>query len=165
MSNEIQIRRAKRGDLAAIAALVKKATRSKIKMEESDVMEWLFGKGMWVAVQGETLVGVAACQTENLVAVTDVLYIAPAKLRTLAGKPLLAALEAELDSLMCEVNILLLPEWTPKTMRTFLQKQGYEAQTLDDLHRIWREVLSGFDLEGRELMVKRLRERMIMAPL
>jgi len=165
MSTEIRVRRAKRGDLAAIAALVTKATRARLKVEEGDVMEWLFSKGVWVALQGETPVGVATCQTENLVSVTDAFYISPAKLRAQAGKPLLAAIEAEVDSLMCEVNVLLLPEWTPKTTRAFLQKQGYEPKTLAELHRIWREVLSEFDLDGIDLMVKRLRERMVMVPI
>jgi N-acetylglutamate synthase-like GNAT family acetyltransferase len=173
MSDEIQIRRAKRGDLAGIAALVRRATRSKLKVDEADVMEWLFSKGLWVAVLDDAstgsaepiVVGVAACQTENLVSVTDVFYVSPAKLRVKVGDRLLIAVEEEVKTLMCEANVMPLPTWTSKAVRTFLQKQGYEPQAFDDLHRIWREVLGEFVTDETDLMVKRLRDRMVMAPV
>jgi N-acetylglutamate synthase-like GNAT family acetyltransferase len=165
MSKETEIRRAKRGDLAAIAALVGKATRSKLQVDETEVMEWLFSKGLWVAVAGDSIVGAAACQTENLLCVTDVFHVSPAKFRAKAGSQLLAAIEAEVNTLMCEANVVVLPAWTSKAVRTFLQKQGYEPQAFEGLHRIWREVLGEFDLEGMDLMVKRLRERMVMVPI
>jgi N-acetylglutamate synthase-like GNAT family acetyltransferase len=165
MSEEIQVRRAKRDDLAAIAALVGRATRSKIRVDEADVMEWLFSKGLWVAVQGETVVGVATCQTENLLSVTDTFYVSPARLRPRAGGQLLDAVEAEVGTLMCEANVMLLPLWTSKTVRTFLKRHGYEPKQFDELHRIWREVLSGFDLEDMDLVVKQLRDRMVMVPI
>jgi N-acetylglutamate synthase-like GNAT family acetyltransferase len=173
MSEEIQIRRAKRDDLAGIASVVQKATQWKIKVDEADVLEWLFSKGLWVAILDDasagaaepTVVGVAACQTENLVSVTDVFQVSPAKLRAKAGSKLLTAVEEEVDTLMCEANVVLLPAWTSKTVRTFFQKQGYEAQALEDLHRIWREVLSDFVTDETDLMVKKLRDRMVMVPV
>ena len=173
MSEEIEIRRARRGDLVAIATLVRKATRSKVKMDEADVMEWLFSKGLWVAVLGDasadsaeaSIVGAAAYQTENLVSITDEFYVSPARLRARAGGGLLETIEAEAHTLMCEVNILLLPAWTSKAVRTFFRRQGYETKDFKELHRIWREVLSEFVPDEADLMVKRLRERMVMAPI
>jgi len=165
MSEQIDLRRATKGDLAAIAALVRKATRSKVDVDEPDVRDWLFSKGLMVATRGHALVGVVAWQTENLLSVTDVFYVAPANLRAEAGGGLLAAVEAEINTLMCEANVLLLPKWTPKAVRTFLQGQGYEPKELDELHRIWREVLGGFDTGEADILVKRLRERMVMAPI
>jgi hypothetical protein len=60
--------------------------------------------------------------------------------------------------------MILAPE-TSKAVRVFLGKQGYEGKTYQELHRIWREVLSEFVAEQPDLMVKRLREKMIMAPI
>jgi N-acetylglutamate synthase-like GNAT family acetyltransferase len=165
MNEEIQVRRAGRGDLAAIARLVDKASRSRLVVDEDEVLDWLFGKGLVVAVQGSSVVGVAAWQAENLLSVTDVFQVAPASLRDSAGAGLLQAIEAEANSLMCEANVLLLPGWTPKATRTFFQKQGYEPQEFAKLHRIWREVLTEFAGDGTDLMVKRLRERMVMVPI
>jgi len=50
-------------------------------------------------------------------------------------------------------------------VRTFLQGQGYEPRPFAELHRIWREVLGEWIQGDEELMVKRLRERMVMAPI
>jgi hypothetical protein len=128
-------------------------------------MEWLFGKGLWLAAQGDELVGVIAYQTENLVAVTDVFYVSPAQWRDQAGTKLLAKVEAEAGTLMCEANVLVLPARTSKAVRAFLQEQGYEPQVFEALHRIWRDVLADFVVEGMYLGVKRLRDRMVMVPL
>jgi N-acetylglutamate synthase-like GNAT family acetyltransferase len=165
MSEGIQVRRAGRGDLSAIAALVRKASRSKLDVDEADVLEWLFGKGLVVAVEGDTVVGVAAWQAENLLSVTDVFQVAPAKVRDTAGAQLLEAVEDEANVLMCEANVLLLPPWTPNSVRIFLQKQGYEPKNFAELHRIWREVLGDFVGDEPDLMVKRLRDRMVMVPI
>jgi N-acetylglutamate synthase-like GNAT family acetyltransferase len=165
VESEIQIRRAKRADIARIVVLARKATRSRLQVDEATVMEWLFGKGLWVATHGDELVGVVAYQTENLVAVTDVFYVSPAQWREVAGAKLLATVEAEAGTLMCEANVLLLPAWTSKAVRAFLHEQGYESHGFEGLHRIWREVLADFVVEGMYLGVKRLRDRMVMVPL
>jgi N-acetylglutamate synthase-like GNAT family acetyltransferase len=161
----IEIRRARRGDIPAVAALVQKASRSKVPVDEAEVMDWLFGKGMLVANEGNKLVGVAAWQTENLLSVTDVFYVSPARLREEAGGGLLSAIEAEVNVLMCEANVMLLPAGTPKAVLTFLQGQGYQPKEFEELHRIWREVLNDLGSGELDLMVKRLRERMVMAPV
>jgi N-acetylglutamate synthase-like GNAT family acetyltransferase len=170
MSEEVRVRRAKRDDIPTIAALVRKATRSKVRVSESEVMDWLFSKGLWVGTLGEDpagapLVGVAAWQAENLLSVTDLFHVSPARLRATAGSQLLETIEAEASVLMCEANVLLLPVGASKAIRTFLQRQGYEPRKLDTLHRIWQEVLSDFATDETELMVKQLRERMIMVPI
>ncbi len=162
---EIEVRRGRRSDVAGIVVLVRQATQGKGAVEEAEVLDWLFGKGLLVAVQGEQVVGVAAWQTENLLSVTDRFYVYPAKLRAAAGSRLLAAIEAAVNVLMCEANVMILPPHTSKAVRTFLNKQGYEAKAYQELHRIWREVLGEFVADQPDLMVKRLREKMIMAPI
>jgi N-acetylglutamate synthase-like GNAT family acetyltransferase len=172
VSEETEVRRAGRGDIPAIAALVQKATRSKAKLGEPEVMEWLFSKGLWVAIQHgaradsaePSLVGVAGWQAENLLSVTDVFYVSPARLRSRVGRRLLETIEEEANVLMCEANVVLLPSGTPKATHTFLRQQGYEPKPFDTLHRIWREVLSAFVADETDLMVKQLRERMVMVP-
>ncbi len=161
----IEIWRARRADVPGIVALVRQATQGKRLVEEAEVLDWLFGKGLLVAAHGVQMVGVAAWQTENLLSVTDLFYVYPAKLRAEAGGRLLAAIEAEVNVLMSEANVMILPPHTSKAIRTFLNKQGYEAKTYQELHRIWREVLSEFVADQPDLMVKRLREKMIMAPI
>jgi N-acetylglutamate synthase-like GNAT family acetyltransferase len=164
-AENLVIRRARRSDLAAIANLVRRATRCRVEAGETQVREWLFSKGLWVAEQGGTLVGVVAWQAENLVSVTDLFYVSPARLRRTVGKRLLEIIESEGKVLMCEANAMVLPAWTSMAVRRFLQKQGYEPAAFEELHRIWREVLGEFVAEDQDLMIKRLRERMVMVPV
>jgi N-acetylglutamate synthase-like GNAT family acetyltransferase len=164
VSQEIQVRRAKRGDLAAITALVREVSQSRVQMDEAVVMEWLFSKGLWVAVQRSSLVAVAAWQAENLVSVTDVFYVSPQVQATVASR-LLETIESEAATLMCEVSAVVLPKWSSEAVRSFLQQRGYEPKAFQELHRIWREVLGEFVTSGTDLMVKRLRDRMVMVPL
>jgi N-acetylglutamate synthase-like GNAT family acetyltransferase len=144
---------------------VQRATRSRVETGEAQAQEWLFSKGLWVAEQDGTVVGVAAWQAENLVSVTDLFYVSPARLRRVVGGRLLETIEAEANILMCEANVMVLPRWTSKAVRGFLRKHGYEPKAFEELHRIWREVLSEFVAGDQDLMVKRLRERMVMVPL
>jgi N-acetylglutamate synthase-like GNAT family acetyltransferase len=167
MSQEqaIEVRRATREDVAAIAALVREASESRNQSDEAEVLDWLFGKGVLVAIQEGVLLGMTAWQAENLVAVTDVFQVSPAHLPSEAGERLLEVVETEARTLMCEANVVVLPAWTPEALRALLQRQGYEPRPLDDLHRIWREVLRGFVSDDRDVMVKRLRDRMVMVPM
>jgi N-acetylglutamate synthase-like GNAT family acetyltransferase len=165
MSETIKIRRAKRDDVAAIAALVRETDQSRIGADEAEVTEWLFSKGLWVATQGDSLVGVAACQAENLVSVTDVFHVSPERLWTSAGSRLLETIEGEANTLMCEANVVLVPAGTSEAIHTCLEQQGYEPKEFEELHRIWREVLSDFVTDELGLMVKRLRDRMVMVPI
>ena len=165
MNQPLEIRRALRGDIAPIASLVEKATQARIRPDETEVTEWLFSRGLWVAHQGGTLVGVIAWQAENLVSVTDVFYITPDGSYAEAGTRLLETIEAEAKTLMCETNVVLLPAGPSETVLPILQQLGYEARPFAELHTIWREVLSEFSDGESELMVKSLRDRMIMFPL
>ena len=159
-----QIRRAKLQDLGGIARLAQEASQVEGCVDEDKVTEWLFGKGVWVVIRDDDLVGVAAWQAENLLAVTDVFHVAPAEHWIEVGNRLLETIEGEAHTLMCEANVILLPASAPKAARTLLQQRGYEPRAREQLHRIWREVLSDFG-EEPEVMVKQLRDRMVMVPL
>lgn len=165
MNQHLEIRRALRGDIAPIASLVENATQARMQPDETEVTEWLFSKGLWVAYQEGTLVGVIAWQAENLVSVTDVFYISPDRPYTEAGTRLLETIEAEARTLMCETNVVLLPGGPSEMVLPILRQLGYEAKPFVELHSIWREVLSEFTDGESELMVKTLRDRMVMRPL
>lgn len=161
---DVEVRRARRGDVPAICALFRKRRRT-AQVDEAEALEWLFSKGLLVAIHDDTVVGVAAWQIENLISVTDVIMVSPARLWAKVGSRLLAAIEAEAQSLMCEANIVLLPAGTARTVRAVIQRLGYQSHRLDALHPIWQGVLIPFLTTEPELMVKRLRERMIMIPI
>ncbi len=159
------VRRAKLQDLGGIVRLMQGASRSKGPVSEAEVTEWFYGKGMWVATREGALVGVAAWQAENLLAVTDVFHVERAEYWPEAGGKLLETIEGEAQILMCEANVVLLPSQATGQAQSLLRQRGYELRTRDKLHRIWQEVLG--DLTGDEsaVMVKELRDRMVVAPI
>jgi N-acetylglutamate synthase-like GNAT family acetyltransferase len=164
MSTYLEIRRAKLRDLTAITSLAQQATQSGSQPDEAEIRNWLFSKGLWVALERDTLVGVAAWQAENLVSITDVFYVSPDRPWAEAASRLLETIESEANTLMCEINAIALPAGTSEAIHAFFQQHGYEFKKLEGLHRIWREVLDDFVHDGSELMVKRLRKRMVMIP-
>jgi hypothetical protein len=165
MTDAFEIRRARPPDLPAIGELVNAATQSRYQPDKATLVEWLLGRGLWLALQDGALVGVAAWQAENLVSVTDVLYVTGTRSMADAAAKLLAKIEAEASTLMCEVSIVVLPHWTPGNVAGLLRLQGYKQGTTGELHRIWQEVLTGFSIDQRTLMVKPLRGRLVTTPL
>jgi hypothetical protein len=176
MTDNLTIRRAKQNDLGAIATLVQKATegigpallqpgqRAKAAVGPAVIQDWLLEKGVWVALQDGTLVGVAGWQVENLVSVTDVLHIAQGPSWAKVGGRLLETIEGEAMVLMCEISAVLLPSGTSPALRGLLRDQGYEDAELEELHRFWQEVLGDFVEAEPAIMVKQLRDRMVMVP-
>lgn len=160
-----EIRRAKLQDLGEIMRLVREGSPSQGQAGEAEVTQWLYSKGVWVAIRDGSLAGVAAWQAENLLAVTDVLHVASDRHWHETGSQLLDTIEAEAQTLMCEANVVLLPQPAPEAARALLLRQGYEPKTREELHRIWQEVLSDLAGDKVEIMVKQLRDRMVMVPL
>jgi N-acetylglutamate synthase-like GNAT family acetyltransferase len=160
-----RVRRARLQDLGGIVRLMAGVSRPKGPVSEAEVTEWFYGKGVWVATREHALVGVAAWQAENLLAVTDVFHVEPAEYWPEAGDKLLKTIEGEAQILMCEANVVLLSSLAAEEAQSLLQQRGYERRTRDTLHRIWQEVLEDLIGDEPEVMVKKLRDRMVMAPV
>jgi N-acetylglutamate synthase-like GNAT family acetyltransferase len=162
---DLQVRRAKRGDLVAMAALMTQATNGKIVRDETEMMEYLFSKGYFVAQLGEELLGMVGLRTENLIAGLDDFLVRSSDLWPTVGRALLEDIEREVGTLSCEVALLYArPEAGPVAM-TFFEKSGYEKQKPGDLIKMWREAAEDYHAEGSVLMVKKLLQRRIMTPL
>lgn len=161
---EIEIRRARREDLTLIVNLVCSASQDCLQIDESDALEWLFGKGLLVAVNGDDLLGVIGWQAENLLAVTDLWALSAQAGAAAAGRALLNWVESEAQALMCEAHLVPVAGGI-SAAEEILAAQGYERQPYAALHRIWREVLGEFMSDPQDVWVKRLRDRMVMAPL
>jgi dephospho-CoA kinase len=162
---QLQVRRAKRGDLAAMATLIAQATNGKMSPDETAMMENLFSKGYLVAQAGDQLLGLVGFRAENLIAGIDGFLVRSSDLWPTVGKSLLGAVEGEAAQLSCEVALLyVLPETGPVSMK-FFEKNGYEKKKSADLIKMWREAAEDFYVEGSVLMVKQLLERRIMTPL
>ncbi len=161
----ITVRRAKRNDLQAMAALISEATQGVLEMDEGQMMEALFSKGYLVAFQNGELVGLAGWQTENLIAGIDDLFVRGSHLWTSVGEALMDNVEQSVAELSCEAGLVFLHNKTGPIAKKFLENRGYEVKDPDNLIKVWREAAYEWKVENTTLMVKQLLERRVMIPL
>jgi dephospho-CoA kinase len=165
MLENLRLRRAKRGDLTAMSALMAQATNGNIAPSETEMMENLFSKGYFVAEVGDQLLGQVGLRTENLIAGIDDFWVRSSDLWPVVGKALLESVEAEANKLSCEVALLFArPEAGPVSM-AFFKKMGYNKKSPQDLLKMWREAAQDYYTEGSVLLVKQLLDRPIMKPI
>ncbi len=164
--SSIQIRRATRGDLKAMANLINSASQGDLNLNESDMMERLFSKGYLVALQGEELVGIVGWQTENLIAGIDDFFVKSSNLWPSVGKMLVEKVEEAVLELSCEAGLIFLYNKTSILGKKFLEKQGYQPQKAEDLKiKDWRQAAKEWHRENATLLVKQLMERRVMTPI
>jgi hypothetical protein len=156
----VQVRRATRGDVAAIVQVV-----GKPQVDGAAVMGWFLERGLLVAEQVGQVLGVIGWQVENLVAVVDLLHVADEELWPSVGMRLVKAVEAAADDLMCEIAVLAGPKPLPAQALPGVRELGYTEQEWASLHPYWQEVLVSFDVEIGPIWAHRLRERMVMRPI
>lgn len=162
---KLKVRRAKRGDLTAMAAMMSQATNGRVTRSETEMMESLFSKGYFVALAGGQVLGLVGLRTENLIAGIDDFLVRSSDLWPIVGKALLKGVETEANTLSCEVALLFArPEAGPVAM-AFFEKNGYQRKSLADLIKMWREAAQDYYTEGSVMLVKQLLERRIMSPI
>ncbi len=161
----LQVRRAKRDDLAAMATLVAQATNGKLTPTEIEMMENLFSKGYFVALADGQFLGLVGLRTENLIAGLDDFLVRSSELWPTVGQSLLDAAEKEARQLSCEVALLFARPEAGPVSTAFFEKHGYQKKEAKDLIKMWREAAEDYYSEGSLLMVKQLLERRIMTPI
>ena len=163
---QLHVRRARRSDLAEIAALIAHVTHGERQLDESQIMERFFSKGYFLADAGGQLLGIMGLHTENLIATLDDCMVRSAALWPTVGKALLEAVEEDARQLSCEVMLAFLrPEAGPMATILF-EKHGFAQQQVEELSiKMWREAAQQYSGDGSVLMVKRLLEHQIMRPI
>ncbi|MCS7259249.1 MAG: dephospho-CoA kinase [Anaerolineae bacterium] len=163
---QLRVRRARRNDLAEIAALIAHATHGERRMDEVQMMERFFSKGYFLADAGGQLLGIMGLHTENLIATLDDCMVRSATLWPIVGKALLEAVEEDARQLSCEVMLAFLrPEAGPMATILF-EKHGFIRQRVEEISiKMWREAAEQYSGDGSVLMVKRLLEHQIMRPI
>ena len=160
----VTVRRAKRGDVGILAAIMKGTMRWRAPPSQDQVLEMLYDKGYWLAMS-RAGGGLTGWRAENLVMCIDDFYVYPAPYYRPVGGPLLETIETEARALACEVAIAFLHERIAPQAIQFFEGQGYAQQRLRDLYPVWREVAQEFLTDHSLMMVKPLRAERIMRPL
>ncbi len=163
--SQVTLRRAKRGDLNAMAELMSLGTADTIKPDISEMMESLFSRAYLLAVVGERIVGMIGWQTENLVAGLQDFYMRRNDLWDSVGVSMLELVHDEINKLSCEVSLVFVLKQAGNSPVQFLETQGYEQFERDRLIQDWRDAAVEWQPENSTLLYRKMREQRIMIPM
>jgi N-acetylglutamate synthase-like GNAT family acetyltransferase len=162
---KVNVRRARPGDAEQIAQFVNQAWRGRKTLDETAVIARFGDVGFLLAEQDEKLVGMLGWQVENLVVRLTDLLVTSINDRMAISEALLAEMEKAAEELQCEAILLFLPKSAPESLINFCKNLDYDAQTVADLPRAWKEAASEGNFTPNDtVMVKKLRDKRIMRP-
>jgi dephospho-CoA kinase len=162
---ELEVRRARRGDLEALnVALAKRENRAEPLAREETLKR--FGeRGYRIAIADGRIVALAAWEAENLVATVRETWAESATVAPLALPKLFALIEEDARALLCEVILLLLDAAPTAFVTEQARRCGYAPGQLSALHGLWQQAAQERLQPGEQLWVKRLREELITKPM
>jgi N-acetylglutamate synthase-like GNAT family acetyltransferase len=149
-----------------IAEFVIKVTRGRISADRQSVMERFGVKGLWLVHDASgQLVGLAGWRAENLVARIDDFLVFPPTLYPSAGRVLVKGLEEAARELQCEVSMFFVPLRAAAGGVAFYESCGYQRPELEGLPRVWQQTAQEATERGRYVMLKQLRENLVLRPM
>ncbi|MDM8527717.1 dephospho-CoA kinase [Anaerolineales bacterium HSG24] len=164
-SGEIIIRRAKRDDLGTMAELISTGTNGGVSLDISDMMESLFSRAFIVAEMGGQVVGIAAWQTENLVAGLQDFYVLNENMWETVGKKMIDMVHEEVDNLSCEVSLVFILNKAGQPPIKFFEGYDYQQTQSKKLGYIWKDAAKEWQPDDSTLLYKKLRDKRIMVPM
>ena len=161
-----RVSRAKPADAEAIAAFVGEATRGRVSVVPHAVVERFGLKGLWLVRDGSgEIVALAGWRAENLIARVDDFLVHPPNLYTTAGKLLIDKIEKAAYELQCEVCMLFMPVSALPTIVSFCESCGYRRPEPEELPRVWQETVQEATDLGRFILLKQLRQDLVLRPI
>ncbi len=161
----IEVRRAKRGDLDALGAVLAKSQNRGTTMSREQLLTAFGQRGYRIAVRGDRIVALASWEAENLVAVTREIWTESAEIAQLALRPLFELIEQEARALQCEVSLVLPELRTPDYVLEQVSVCGYKEEDLQTLYAVWQQVAEQHKPGTRRVWVKRLRQDLVTTPM
>lgn len=158
------VRRASRSDLDSIARIINKGSMGRAHLDEGAILERLFEWGYFVSVTSKVM-GLVGWQATNFVACLKDFYVYPPVQRRRMGSPLLHRVEEEAKALFCEVALLVVDRRSSWRATKFYREMGYERAKVGDLIKAWREVAEEHASPDEIVLLKKLREKRVMAPV
>jgi dephospho-CoA kinase len=163
-TGELVVQRAMMHQAPEIAAFIRQVHD---RSSDDESVRRAFGeKAYMLARMGDSTVGLAGWQVENLITRVDEFYVASnAPLEDVAHS-LLDGIERAASDLQSEVALLFLPGDAPDGLHRVIQAAGYEDRTPSDL-RVpdWRQAAEESAPPGSDMLFKRLREDRILRPI
>ena len=162
-SGDFVVKRGHPRDSADIASLISRLGGT--QMTSGDVMAAFGEKAFFILKLGETVVGLAGWQVENLVTRTTDLYIAPEVALEGALKALVEEIETASQALQSEASLLFLKEGLAAEEGVW-KTLGYEKRTPKSLGvQAWHDAAKEVLTPEKTLFFKQLRMDRVLRPI
>lgn len=160
----LTVARGRPRDSESIAALINRVKRPMPALTRNDIMAEFGEKAFLLVKAGETMVGVAGWQVENLVARTTEIVIDPAVPAAQVLPALVTEMERSSKDLQCEAALIFTP---PELSADALwHGLGYERRTPQSLGvAVWQEAAIETLKPGQNLFFKQLRQDRVLRPI
>lgn len=162
---EVVVRRARPSDVPSILLLIQRATAGTVKIKRGDLLMALGERGYLIGQKGTEISSVFGWSSENLIARIDQIFVHPPEAASVTGPAVLDEVEQTALSLMCEVILAFPPNGlAPAVLKLFLDKQFEEVEWVQ-LPDAWKSAVSDSQPENTFILLKKLRDTRIVAPL
>ncbi len=168
MEGTFKVSRARPSDAGAIADFVTRATRGRVSVSRQSVLQRFGAKGMMLAWDdNKQVVGLAGWRAENLIARIDDFLVFPPQLHATAGRLLVKQVEDAAQELQCEVSMFFVPARASSGLIAFYKLCGYQRppDDLEGLPRTWKATAQEAETQGRYVMLKQLRQDLVLRPM
>ncbi len=161
---QIEVRRGLPKHAEAIARLLSQSSGR--QMTRNDVMLQFGDKSFFMAEASGRLIGLAGFQVENLIARIDEFVLAPDVPPVLVTQKLLSAVETSARELQTEVGFIFVGRnASPSIIQAFID-QGYERVAIDSLRvPAWREAVAEMQTTDKQILMKKLRDTLVLTPV
>ncbi|MCI0712617.1 MAG: dephospho-CoA kinase [Chloroflexi bacterium] len=161
---QLDVRRPKREDLDALAALLSKARGT--KLSESDIIMTFTETSYLVAETNGTMVGSVGFVVENLISQSSEIVILPGVSVEPVLSQLISGMEDASKDLQAEVSFIYLNQQTDGELINLLKgKLGYEETQIENIDfTAWREAVRATQPDGTIILSKKLREERVLTP-
>lgn len=161
---EVEVRRSRRSDLEALAVAIAKRENLARPLSHTEALRRFGSGGYRIAVADGRIVGFAAWEVENLVAMMRELWAESNYVALVALPRLFDLIEEEARQLLCEVSIIFLEVSAPLYLSEHVRACGYRQTEVANLHTIWQPIVRERLRPGERLWAKQLRADIITKP-
>jgi len=161
---ELELRRARKSDLDALAIAFAKRDHLKSPPSRTETLQRFGARGYRVAVSHDQVLGFVAWEAENLVAIARETWADSAEIAAEVLPALFAMIEEEARQLHCEVLLVLINPRVPSFVTEQTRVSNFQPRNLQELHPVWRQVVLERIQSDDEIWVKRLREELVTQP-
>lgn len=161
---DVEVRRARRSDLVALSVAIAKLENRTNPLARAEALQRLGERGYRIAIKDHRIVGLAAWEAENLVAIVREIWAESADAAPVVFPKLIALIEEEAKELLCEVVLLLIGE-SAMTLAAEAHAFGYEQSELSALHSVWQGVVKERLQPTDQIWLKLLRPSITTKPV